>query len=350
MPAPQLHLTFGDLVQHNPYVPQEMRRACAREPIYARLGSIFHDLPYYYAPMVFEAVRYGLGAQALDEGWGYRVHCVKPGRLVSSYLAAAVTCKTELSEDERLALCGGLLSHVALDLALHPLVNYCARRDVRAHGGHESTHHRLTEKYHALFFHLERFGDDPIGTAAFAERTRVTKSGNVLSRVVEAPLLPFVTEAFRGAYGRAPAERTWSSWVRNFRQFGLLVSIPIAAKNSQRKRTDEFRARYYENEVFDFRAFYAAAERRLGQIAWLSHEYMKAGDFSAAAQARYVIESGIDDLAEPKPVGLPELPLLEPVKGTGPMKQTRKERRRNQKGSPRKGLLRKRADRIQPVA
>ncbi len=62
MPAPQLHLTFGDMVQHNAGVPSEMRKACAAEPAYARFGSIFHDLPYYYAPMVFEAVRYGLGA------------------------------------------------------------------------------------------------------------------------------------------------------------------------------------------------------------------------------------------------------------------------------------------------
>jgi hypothetical protein len=150
MPAPQLHLTFGDLVQHNPLVPVAMRRACAAEPVYARLGSIFHDLPYYYAPMVFEAVRYGLGAPALDEPWGYRLHSVHPDRLVASYIRAARTVPG-LTDQERLALVGGLLSHCAIDLAMHPLVNYCARRDVLRHGGHESTHHRLTEKYQALF-------------------------------------------------------------------------------------------------------------------------------------------------------------------------------------------------------
>src|SRR5438132_1707920 len=80
---------------------------------------------------------------------------------------------------------GELVPHVALDLALHPLVNYGARRDVVEKGGHESTHHRVTEKYHALFFHLERFGDDPIGTPAFAERTRITKEGRATNSRVE---------------------------------------------------------------------------------------------------------------------------------------------------------------------
>ena len=66
MPAPQLHLTFGELCQHHTGLPVPLRRACAAEPAYTRLGAIFHDLPYYYAPMVFEAVRYGLGAPAWE--------------------------------------------------------------------------------------------------------------------------------------------------------------------------------------------------------------------------------------------------------------------------------------------
>ena len=130
-------------------------RACAAEPTYTRLGAIFHDLPYYYAPMVFEAVRYGLRAPALDEPWGYRMHSMHPERLVVSFLRAVIQ-EPELRDDERHALAAGLLSHCSIDLAMHPLVNYCARRDTLRFGGHESTHHRMTEKFHALFFHLER--------------------------------------------------------------------------------------------------------------------------------------------------------------------------------------------------
>lgn len=260
--------------------------------------------------MVFEAVRYGMGVDALNEAWGYRVHSVRPARLVASVLRAARR-ERGLSTAERRALCGGIVSHCALDLALHPLVNYCARRDTARHGGHESTHHRLAEKFHALFFHLERYGEDPIGPA-FAARTRITKEGHSLSPHVEPALLRLLTDACRGAYGSCPAPAQWGRWVRNFRQFGLLVSIPSAARNSQRVRTAEMRARYYENPVFDFRDFYASAERRLRRLAWLAYDYMEGGDFSAPSEDAFCAAACIDDLAEPVPHDVPALPLLPP--------------------------------------
>ena len=314
MPAPQLHLTFGDMVQHNSGVPSEMRRACAAEPVYARFGSIFHDLPYYYAPMVFDAVRYGLGAPALDEPWGYRVHSMRPDRLVASYIRAARTAPA-LSQQERLALVGGLLSHCAIDLAMHPLVNYCARRDVARFGGHESTHHRLTEKYQALFIHLWRFGDDSIGTQAFAERARISKRGTVLSSNIEPALVYLALNAYRGAYGSAPQAQQFCRWVRNFKQFGILLSTPWVAKNSQRCRTDALRERYFHNEVFDTRAFFVAAEERLAKLTRLSLDYFTAGDFSPEAEDAFCRAAGIDDLAEPTPVDIPPLPFLPPVRG-----------------------------------
>src|SRR5258706_6423137 len=107
MPAPHFHLSFGSLVQHHEGAPTELRRACAAEPIYTRLGSIFHDLPYY-GNMLLEAIRYGLEAPALDEPWAYRMHSVRPARFIASYLrAAAVT--PGLSADERLPLAARVL-------------------------------------------------------------------------------------------------------------------------------------------------------------------------------------------------------------------------------------------------
>ena len=203
MPAPQLHLTFGMMVKDQPGIRPALRNACATEPIYTRLGAIFHDLPYY-GNMLAEAVRYGLGSPALDEPWAYRMHSVKPERFVASFVRAAATTPGPLSRDERLALMAGLLSHCALDLTLHPLVNYCARRDTQLHGGHESVHHRLTEKYHALFFHLDRVGRDPIGTPEFRQYTQIVKQGSLLRARVEAPIVDFMRDAYRGAYGDAP--------------------------------------------------------------------------------------------------------------------------------------------------
>jgi hypothetical protein len=309
MPAPQLHLTFGSLVKDHPRVHRTLRDACAAEPVYTRLGAIFHDLPYY-GNMIAEAIRYGLEAPALDEPWAYRMHSVRPARFVASFVRAAATAKG-LAPDERLALVGGLVSHCALDLTLHPLVNYCARRDTAALGGHESVNHRLAEKYHALFFHLERLGHDPIGTAEFRRSTVVVKEGSFVRARVEPQLIAFMRDAYRGAYGGAPDGRTWAGWVRSFQHFGALVASPMAARNSRLVRRDpSLRLRYFENEVFRFWDFYACSERRVAELANLAQAYFAAGDFSRTAEDAFVAASQIDDLAEPEPRELPPLPRL----------------------------------------
>src|SRR5438552_5377831 len=109
MPAPQLHLTFGELVAHHPEIVPEMRRAVASEPVYTHLGSIFHDLPYY-GNMLAEAIRYGFRRPAIDAPWAYRMHCMRPDRFAASFIRAARTTDG-LTQDERLALVAGLLSH-----------------------------------------------------------------------------------------------------------------------------------------------------------------------------------------------------------------------------------------------
>lgn len=308
MPAPQLHLTFGNFVRHIPGVPARLRKACEAEPVYTRLGAIFHDLPYYrpeLGNMAVESVRYWLESPALDEPWAYRMHSVRPDRFVASYIRAARDTRG-LTGFERLALVGGLISHCALDLSLHPLVNYCARRDTTKHGGHESVNHRLTEKYHALFFHLDRLGEDPIGRPDFYKDTTVVKQGSWVRARVEAPLGDFMQAAYRGAYGDAPDVATWAGWVRNFRHFGALVSTPFAAKNSARKRQDpELRARYFENDEFRFYDFYACAEKRLRELSELALDH-----FDSPDDAAFCRSARIDDLAEPD-AALQRLPALE---------------------------------------
>jgi len=300
MPAPQLHLTFGMLVKDQPGIHPAMRRACALEPVYVRLGAIFHDLPYY-GNMLAEALRYGLRSPALDEPWAYRMHSVRPERFVASFVQAAATTPGPLTRDERLALVGGSA------LALRARPDRCTRWSTIArvvttaeHGGHESVHHRLTEKYHALFFHLDRMGNDPIGTAAFRQYTQVVKDGSWTHARVEAPIVQFMRDAYRGAYGDAPNGETWAGWVRSFRHFGALVSMPIAKRNSDMKQRDPaLRPRYFENDVFRFWDFYACSERRVAELCNLAYAYFDAGDFSTAAADAFVRAARIDDLAEP---------------------------------------------------
>jgi hypothetical protein len=304
------------LVKDQPGIHPALRHACASEPVYTRLGAIFHDLPYY-GNMLAEAVRYGLGSPALDEPWAYRMHSVRPDRFVASFIRAAATTPGPLTRDERLALVGGLISHCALDLTLHPLVNYCARRDTAIYGGHESTHHRLTEKYHALFFHLQRLGHDPIGTAEFRSWTRITKQAPRFlggAAHVETAIGSFMQDAYRGVYGDAPDLGTWAGWVRSFSHFGALVALPIARRNSNKKQRDpSLRPRYFENDVFRFWDFYACSERRVVELANLAYEYFDGGDFTTAGEDAFVRVARIDDLAEPGlniPSLLAQLPTL----------------------------------------
>lgn len=309
MPAPQFHLTFGEQIAHHPGIAPEMRRAVADEPVYTHLGSIFHDLPYY-GNMVAEALRYAARRPAIDCPWAYRMHCIRPDRFIASYVRSA-RLTPGLTRPERLALVGGILSHCALDLTLHPLVNYCARRDTALHGGHETHHHRLTEKHHALFFHIERFGEDIIGQPDFYLKTRVVKRTSLARANAEPNLIAFMQEAYRGAYGNAPTGKMWSGWVRSFRHFGLMVGNKFAAANSKKVRRDErLLDRYYRSEAFDFDAFYVHSERRLAELVNLAFHYFETADFSPAAEERFCVLAHIDNLADPDGLGLPMLPEL----------------------------------------
>ncbi len=317
MPAPHLHLTFAMLLQEQSGIRAELRAACEREPVYTRLGSIFHDLPYY-GNMLLEAIRYGLASAALDEPWAYRMHAVRPGNFVASFIRAAATSPAPLAPDERLALVGGLVSHAALDLVMHPLVNYCARRDAAAYGGHESWHHRQAEIHQALYFHQTKLGYDPVATGQLRRWTRVVKRGSLVRARVEAPLTVFMRDAYQGCYGGAPDGRTWSRWVRSFQHFGQVVSNPMAARKTREAlRSGSLRDRYFDNDVFRFMEFYACAERRVTGLANLACDYFSARDFSTAAEEKFVAAARIDDLAEPEPQavdGLPELPRLAPIR------------------------------------
>jgi hypothetical protein len=309
MPAPQFHLTFGELVANHPGIEPRVRAAVEADPTYTHLGSIFHDLPYY-GNMLGEIARYALRRPAIDAPWAYRMHCMRPDRFAAAFVRSA-RLTDGLAEGEGIALVAGLLSHCALDLTLHPLVNYCARRDVALHGGHESFHHRIAEKYHALFFHLERFGDDVIGKKDFYAKTMVVKRGSRTRPQAEAHIVDFMRETYRHAYGNAPRPEQWTTWVRNFAHFGLSVGNKLADRNSRKVRRDaRLYRRYYRCSDFDFNAFYAHSERRVAELVNLAYRYFDAGDFSAAAEDRFCAAARIDNLADPDGAGLPALPSL----------------------------------------
>src|SRR5258706_11340144 len=115
MPAPQLHLTFGERLGHEPRLVEPLREACRAEPRYTRLGAVFHDLAYY-GNMVLMAIRYGLRLPAEESYWGRKIHEDRPDEFLAHFIMTSRTIRNPLTRHERLALITGMCSHVALDL------------------------------------------------------------------------------------------------------------------------------------------------------------------------------------------------------------------------------------------
>ncbi|MEK6608985.1 MAG: zinc dependent phospholipase C family protein [Myxococcota bacterium] len=299
MPAPTVHLTFAEMLADAPEVPRAVRSAVRSSLPYARLGGIYHDLPYYTG-VAHLCVGYWRENAAEICPWGVRLHRDAPGAFAEHLVRTLRTADGPLDRSERLAFLAGFLSHALLDHTLHPLVNHAAERQQSLCGGEVSHHHRLVEKFHSIFFHAERFGEDVLGSSVMRERARLGASWRV-----ERPLAEFMTGLLRGRFGEAPSPGRWASWVRCYQRISFLLSTPLAALGSRRSRTERAYRLYYANPEHDFREFFAAAETRTHRFISFAHDYFEAGDFSNGARARFIEEAALDDLAFPDRVAHP---------------------------------------------
>jgi hypothetical protein len=310
MPGATLHLTQAELLAEDPSVPAPLRQAMERELTYAKLGAVFPDIPFY-TNIVTMMLGYWLEMPAETCPFAQKMHRWHPDLFAWHFLrAASQSGEGKLSEDQRRAILAGFFSHVALDLELHPLVNWCARRDTLLHGGHESHHHRLTEKYHSLFFHRELKGSDPHGTVYyFREKSRIVEHAPFLRVNPGLPVVRWSTDLLAGFFHEsAPSRRQFASWLRAFRHFAFMVSLPMAQSNSQRLGTDENRHRYYENEDFRFSDFWERGYQRSLRMLELVWQIYESQDFSEERQHAFMRAARIGDLSYPPSVNLPPLP------------------------------------------
>ena len=317
MPGAALHLTHAELLSADPALPGPLREAMAQELIYARLGSVFPDLPFY-TNIVTMMLGYWLEMPAEYCPFAQKLHRYHPDLFAWHFLVTAREDRL-LSEQQRLAILGGFFSHLALDLDLHPLVNWCARRDVITRGGHESHHHRLTEKYHSLFFHRDLQGADCIGRPQFfLESSRILERPPFFRVDPGEPTVRWATDLLAGFFHeQAPSMRQFASWVRAFRHFGFMVSLPMAKRNGVRLGTEENRRHYYENEDFRFIDFWDRGYARSVKLLTRVHEVWSAGDFSEEAQRAFLEEARLGDLSYPPEVNLPALPVPQALSLTG---------------------------------
>jgi hypothetical protein len=300
MPAATLHLTFVDLLADADIAP-EVARAIRSRARHARLGAMLYDVPFY-SNVVLMAIRYGLSRPAEVRPLGTLIHHGGDAAGLYARLVARLRRSEELPRDVRLALLAGAASHIALDAAQHDLVRFIARRQMAATGrGDESFHHRFVEKFQSLFFHVDTFGRDIIGTPEWLERTRLTEGASIFFRRHE----PAVTAAWLGAlrdtYGTAPTVAEWSSQLRAFVHFGLLTSTYPARRNSRLYGTPEKRRTYYSNELFHFPDHMDAATRLAERVLTLSLEHYEGARFDERARERF-----IEELALPRSIAVPE--------------------------------------------
>jgi hypothetical protein len=309
MPGATLHITHAELLSEDPAVPARLRQAMQRELTHAKFGAVFPDIPFY-TNIVTMMLGYWLEMPAEYCPFAQNLHRYHPDLFAWHFLGWSLKTDDRVSEDQRLAILAGYFSHLALDLELHPLVNWCARRDLMLHGGHESHHHRLTEKYHSLFFHCDLQGSDPHGTVYyFREKSRIVEHAPFFRINPALPVVRWSTDLLAGFYHEsAPSMRQFASWLRAFRHFGFMVSLPMAQSNSQRLGTNANRRRYYENGDFRFIDYWERGYRRSLRLLELVEEIRTGADLSDAARERFLRIARIDDLSYPPSASLPPLP------------------------------------------
>ena len=127
------------------------------------------------------------------------------------------------------------------------------------------------------------------------------------------PVARWATDLLSGFFHEAaPGMRQFAAWVRSFRHFGFMVSLPWVHSNGQRLGTDANRERYYVNGEFDFRQHFQDAYDRSVDLLTLAYGALEAGDESDVARSRFLAMADISDLAYPVARrALPPLPEYE---------------------------------------
>jgi hypothetical protein len=180
VPAEGIHLTALREAMAAPALGAAARRRIARHEDAARLGALLVDLPYFDR-YLGEVVRYLAGVAARPSPWGARLHEGGAVALMRALLAVA-----RVDPDPRIgAIALGLASHVAIDRALHPLVNALAR--AHPHGDHGSSH-REVEKFQSICFHEAYLGRDLMGQPGIRHHLTIHLAGTLDDAAIARPL------------------------------------------------------------------------------------------------------------------------------------------------------------------
>lgn len=231
MPAEGIHLTALREAIAAPGLAAHARRRLVRREDGARLGAVLVDLPYFDR-YLGEVARYALGVPARPSPWGARLH---EGGAVPLLVALLDAARGE--RDPTLgAVALGLASHLAIDRALHPLVNALAR--AHPHGDHGSSH-REVEKFQSICFHEAYHGRDLMGDPAIGRHVAVHLAGALADPALARPLLAAFTRALGAAPSPAELTRLGKGYLAHTWLLGSALGrriAPPAAKDAARPR------------------------------------------------------------------------------------------------------------------
>lgn len=218
MPAEAVHLTALREALASPRLDPCVRRRAVRREDAARLGAILVDLPYFHR-YVEEVVRYAMGVPAKPSPWGAELH---DGGAVS-LLHGVLEVARRRQDDTIAALALGLASHLAIDRALHPLINALARR--HPVGRDLGSAHREVEKFQSILFHERYHGRDLMGTDGMRHYLVIHAAPRLRDAIGDA-----IREAYTRAFDRAPAPRELAGWGRGYDAHTRLLASPIGRR------------------------------------------------------------------------------------------------------------------------
>jgi hypothetical protein len=247
VPAEGIHLTALREAMAAPALGAAARRRIARHEDAARLGALLVDLPYFDR-YLGEVVRYLAGVAARPSPWGARLHEGGAVALMRALLAVA-----RVDPDPRIgAIALGLASHVAIDRALHPLVNALAR--AHPHGDHGSSH-REVEKFQSICFHEAYLGRDLMGQPGIRHHLTIHLAGTLDDAAIARPL----QAAFTRAFGHAPTVRELARLGRGYRSHTRLLGSPLGRRIAPPAAKEAARPRYLHGGWGAFAEHLAAA-------------------------------------------------------------------------------------------
>jgi len=215
MPALMMHLRGADALRRE--LPAPLDLSVGQAPWAYQLGSILVDLPLFEG--FWLKVALFLTRRPYPESrWGTVIHTRG-----SASLAASLLRPTGAHRSARRALVAGMLTHLALDRAMHPAIEAAVSEHLRPDETPSQLHEAL-ENYQSLVWHRTHLNCDGLGTLLLKEGVTVGPGGSRMPRW----LVEDLRASLADVYGEGPTRQQVARWASGICAYRDLLSTPFA--------------------------------------------------------------------------------------------------------------------------